>query len=150
VTTTRKSITKGIAPTEGSAEHAETKAGLAGACQARAETAGLTAWQAGAGVAPQRLEECQEEAAARLLNDASTAVGQAYARAFSDNAATYVRELRERDPLPEPDRTPGAPHPDPLLASRGWHMNQHGIYTRRTGPESEAAPQPERELEAEP
>jgi len=109
----------------------------------------LTAWQAGAGVGPER-PGGQEETAARLLTDASTAVGQAYARAFSDTAATYVRELRERDPLPEPDRTPGAPHPDPFLASRGWHMNQHGIYTRRTDPEPQAAPQPERELEAEP
>lgn len=50
--------------------------------------------------------------------------------------------LRERDPLPEPDRTPGALHPDPFLASRGWHMNEHGIYTRQ--PE----PQPQKELEA--
>jgi hypothetical protein len=86
------------------------------------------------------------EAITRRLDDARTPEAQAYTRAFSDTAATQVRELRERDPLPEPDRTPGAPHPDPVLAKRGWHVNQHGIYTRRAEPEPHAAP--ERELEA--
>jgi hypothetical protein len=57
-----------------------------------------------------------------------------------------VRELRERDPLPEPDRMPGAPHPDPFLAGRGWQVNEHGIYTRRAQPEPQAPP--ERELQA--
>lgn len=74
----------------------------------------------------------------RTADDLSTPEGQAYARAFSDTAAAYVKELRERDPLPEPDRTPGALHPDPFLASRGWHVNKHGIYTRRAEPESQA------------
>jgi hypothetical protein len=32
-------------------------------------------------------------------------------QAFSGSAATYVRELQERDPLPEPDRMPGVPRP---------------------------------------
>ena len=82
---------------------------------------------------------------AEPLNDARTPEGQAYARALSDTAATYVRELRERDPLPEPDRTPGTLHPDPFLAARGWHVNEHGIYTRHAQPEP---PPPERELEA--
>jgi hypothetical protein len=81
----------------------------------------------------------------RLLNDARTPEGQAYARALSDTAATYVRELRERDPLPEPDRTPGVHHPDPFLAARGWHVNEYGIYTRHDQPEPQP---PERELEA--
>ena len=57
-----------------------------------------------------------------------------------------LRELRKRDPLPEPDRTPGAPHPDSSLASRGWHANEHGIYIRRAAPEPQAPP--EREPEA--
>jgi hypothetical protein len=73
-------------------------------------------------------------------------VGEAYTRAFSDTAATYARELRTRDPLPEPDRTPGAPHPDPFLAGRGWQVNSRGIYTRRAEPEPQMPP--ERELEA--
>jgi hypothetical protein len=150
VTTTGNSITNGPTLAEEFAEVAESKAGLAGAYQARAETADPIAWQAVAGMASERPEEGQAETAARLLTDTGTAVGQAYSRAFSDTAATYVRELRERDPLPEPDRTPGALHPDPFLASRGWHMNQHGIYTRRPDSEPEAALHPKRELEAEP
>jgi hypothetical protein len=75
-----------------------------------------------------------------------TPLGQAHAKAFSGTAAAGVRELRKHDPLPEPDRTPGAPHPDPLLASRGWHVNDHGIYTRRAEPETKA--RLGRELEA--
>jgi hypothetical protein len=115
-----------------------------------AERAGSEAWLAdarkGAGPAPDGPEDSQNELAARLLNDASTPEGRAYARAFSGTAATYVRELRERDPLPEPDRMPGAPHPDPFLAGRGWRVNEHGIYARRAQPEPQAPP--ERELEA--
>jgi hypothetical protein len=78
----------------------------------------------------------------RLLNDPFTPEGQAYAMALSDTAAADLRELREQDLLPEPDRTPGAPHPGPFLASRGWHVNERGMYTRK--PE----PQPQKELEA--
>ena len=87
-----------------------------------------------------------DEHATRLLSDPSTPLGQAYAKAFSNTAAAQVRELRTHDPLPEPDRTPGALHPDPFLAARGWHVNQHGIYTRRAEPQPE--PLLERELEA--
>jgi hypothetical protein len=102
--------------------------------------------QADADSTPERTGESQDQLTARLLNDASTPEAQAFARALSDTAATDIRELRQRDPLPEPDRTPGAPHPDRFLASRGWHMNEHGIYTRRTEPEPQAPPQ--HELEA--
>jgi hypothetical protein len=100
----------------------------------------------GAGMTPQRAADSQDAIADRLLNDASTPEGQAYARAFSDTAAARVKELRERDPLPEPDRTPGAPHPDPFLADRGWQVNEYGIYTRR--PEPQAASRLEKDLEA--
>jgi hypothetical protein len=79
------------------------------------------------------------------LSDLSAPLGQAYARAFSDTAAAHVRELRRRDPLPEPDRTPGTPHPDPVLADRGWHVNERGIYTRRAQPE----PRPQRGCDLE-
>jgi hypothetical protein len=123
-------------PVEEFAERAESPARLAAA-----RTAG-----AGAAAAPERAGIGPDESTARLLSDPSTPEGQAYARAFSDTAASAVRELRERDPLPEPDRTPGAAHPDPVLASRGWHMNKHGIYTRRAEPEPQAPT--EREPEA--
>jgi len=66
--------------------------------------------------------------------------------AFSDTAAADVRALRKRDPLPEPDRTPGAPHSDPFLANRGWHVNQDGVYSLR--PEPQGALRPEKDLEA--
>src|SRR5262249_56246238 len=46
VTTTGNSIIKGMTPVEEFAEHGESKAGPAGARQARAETADPIAWQA--------------------------------------------------------------------------------------------------------
>jgi hypothetical protein len=100
-----------------------------------------------AGEALEQLEEGHHAAreSSWLLNDGRTPEGQAYARALSDTAAAHVRELRARDPLSEPDRTPGALHPDPFLAARGWHVNEHGIYTRYAQPEPQA---PERDLEA--
>ena len=121
-------------PVEEFAERAESEARFADACQAGPETADLIGQHAGAGITPGRAGPSQNEIAARLLSDPATPEGQAYARAFSETAADYVRELRERDPLPEPDRTPGAPHPDPFLASRGWHVNEHGLYARRAEP----------------
>jgi hypothetical protein len=134
-------------PVEEFAERAESEARLAHARKTGAETAaGLITQQAGASTTPERIEDSRDEIAIRLLNDPSTPEGQAYVRAFSDTAATYIRELRERDPLPEPDRTPGARHPDPFLASRGWHVNEHGIYVRT--PQPQAVPQPGKELEA--
>jgi hypothetical protein len=134
-------------PVEQFAERAESEARLADARKAGAETAAdLIIQQADAGMTPERVADSQHEIATWLLNDASTPEGQAYARAFSDTAATCVSDLRERDPRPEPDRTPGAPHPDPFLASRGWHVNHHSIYSRT--PDLQAAVRPEKELEA--
>jgi hypothetical protein len=133
-------------PVEEFAERAESAARLADAPKAGAEmTADPIIQRSDAGMTSERAGDSRDEIAARLLNDA-TPQGQVCARAFSGTAAAYVRELRERDPLPEPDRTPGAPHPDPFLASCGWHMNEHGIYTRK--PEPQAVPQPEKDLEA--
>lgn len=132
-------------PVEEFAERAESEARLAEARKASAEPP-TNMISKHAGIIRERLPESQDELAGRPRNDASTPEGRAYARAFSDTAATHVRDLREHDPLPEPDRTPGAPHPDPFLASRGWHANKHGIYTRRAEPESQVPP--EHELEA--
>jgi hypothetical protein len=129
------------------AERAESEARLADAHEAGADTlTDLIIEQADADMTPECAASSQDEIANRLLDDSITPEGQAYARAFSDTAAANVRELRERDPLPEPDRTPGAPHPDPFLASRGWRMNEHGIYARK--PEPQVPPRPEKELEA--
>jgi hypothetical protein len=132
-------------PVEEFAERAESEARLTDARKAGAgPSADTITHQADAGMTLRRAGDSQD--ADRLLNDASTPEGQAYARAFSDPAAARVKELRERDPLPEPDRIPGAPHPDPFLADRGWHVNEHGIYSRR--PEPQAAPRLEKDLEA--
>jgi hypothetical protein len=132
-------------PVEDFAERAESEARLTDARKAGAEpSANPVTGQVDAGITPQRAGDSQD--ADRLLNDASTPERQAYAGAFSDTAAAQLKELRERDPLPEPDRTPGTPHPDPFLANRGWHMNEQGIYTRR--PEPHAAPRLEKDLEA--
>ena len=134
-------------PVEEFAERAESEASLADTRKASAEAPAAAIIGSSAAMLPVRAGDSQDEIVARLLNAASSPEGQAYAKAFSGNAATYVRELRERDPLPEPDRTPGVPHPDPFLAGRGWHVNKHGIYSRRAEP-APKAPQ-ERELEAE-
>jgi hypothetical protein len=134
-------------PVEEFAERAGSEAWLADAHEPGAETtADPTTRRADAGISPEVAEHSQDEIAARLLDDPSTPEGHAYAGALTDTAATRVKELRRRDPLPRPDRAPGAPHPDPFLASRGWHANERGIYTRRAQPEPQAPP--ERDLEA--
>ena len=134
-------------PVEQFAERAGSDAWLAGMRKAGLEVlADPIIQQTGTGTPPERSGDRQDEVTTRLLDDARTLEGQAYAMAFSENTATQVRELRKRDPLPEPDRTPGAPHPDPFLAGRGWQVNEHGIYTRRIQPGPQAAP--EREVEA--
>jgi hypothetical protein len=43
--------------------------------------------------------------------------------------------------LDEPGLTPGAPHPDPTLAAKGWHVCGHGIYTRHPDGPLEAEPE---------
>jgi hypothetical protein len=134
-------------PVEEFAERAGSEAWLAGLRKAGLEPhADPVIQEMGTNTLPDRGGDNQHEVTTRLLNDAKTPEGRAYARAFSDITATRVRKLRERDPLPELDRRPGAPHPDPFLAGRGWHVNEHGIYIRRAEPEPQVPP--ERELEA--
>ena len=129
------------------ASRVQAEARLAAARTAGTETIiGPITQQAGAEATPERPGINPGNTAARLLSDPGTPLGRAYATAFSATAAARVRELRERDPLPEPNRTPGAPHPDPFLASRGWHVNEYGLYTRRAEPAPQAPP--EREPEA--
>jgi hypothetical protein len=134
-------------PVEEFAERAESEAWLADAGDAGAETAtDLTRHQVGVGRMPEHAKDSQDEIAKRLLTDPSTPEAHAYAKAFSDTAATHVRGLRERDPLPEPDRTPGVPHPDPFLADRGWRVGEHGSYSRK--PNLQLSARPEKDLEA--
>jgi hypothetical protein len=37
-----------------------------------------------------------------------------------------VQRVTQAQPAP-----PGTPHPDPILAAKGWHANHLGIWTRR-------------------
>jgi predicted GIY-YIG superfamily endonuclease len=110
------------------------------------ETVEQFARRAGHDTTPAASSRADAGTAARLLGDPDTPEGRAYEQALSPAAATRVRELRERDPLPEPDRTPGAPHPDPFLAERGWKVNEHGIYSGK--PDPDRVRQAEHDLEA--
>jgi len=134
-------------PVDEFAERAESEAWIADARALGAETtANSPTRRADAGISPEVAGHSQDEIAARLLDDPSTPEGHACAGTFSDTAATRVKELRQRDPLPEPDRTPGAPHPDPFLADRGWRVGEHGSYSRKPNPQ--LSPRPEKDLEA--
>src|SRR5215472_17925974 len=62
-----------------------------------------------------------------LPSQARTPKSQASAREYDRAAKTLIREPKQ---LEEPGLTPGAPHPDPALAAKGWHVCSHGIYTR--------------------
>ena len=103
------------------------------------ETAGqqITA-QADAGMPTDRIGHVQADIAAHLLSEARTPEGQAFAREYDWTAQTLARDLKELD---EPSLTPGAPHPDPALAAKGWHVCDHGIYTRH--PDGPLQPEPE-------
>jgi hypothetical protein len=134
-------------PVQEFAERAGSEAWLANTRKAGPERpADPVSRHAGADTPTERAGHSQDKTIARLLDEAWSPEGQAHAWLFSDAAAAYVRNLRERDPLPEPDRRPGAPHPDPFLTDRGWHVNERGIYIRHA--EQEPQVPPGRELEA--
>jgi hypothetical protein len=131
------------------AEHGTMRTGgTCGQCQATStastgalgrETAGqqITA-QADAGMPTGRIGQVQADTAADLLSEARTPEGQAFAREYDWAAQTLVRDLKELD---EPGLTPGAPHPDPYLAAKGWHVCGHGIYTRHPDGPLQAEPE---------
>ena len=50
-------------------------------------------------------------------------------------------DMPNQKELDEPSLTPGAPHPDPTLAAKGWHVCRHGIYTRHPDGPLEAEPE---------
>lgn len=51
---------------------------------------------------------------------------------MSHNDVHGIPDVSQRDPkeLDEPAAVPGSPHPDATLAAKGWHVCDHGIYTR--------------------
>jgi hypothetical protein len=98
--------------------------------------------QANAGMTADQIAEHHQDVAASLLNGADTPERQAHAIEYGHAAEALVDDLRTAERGPEPDRTPGAPHPDPLLAERGWRACEHGhgVYVRR---QAEADAEPE-------
>ena len=55
--------------------------------------------------------------------------------AYADAGMPNLKELDE------PSLIPGAPHPDPVLAAKGWHVCRHGIYTRHPDGSLQAEPE---------
>ena len=76
------------------------------------------------------------ESTADFLSRAKAEAQTAEAGQWNDG--TYVRDLKELD---EPGLTPGTPHPDPALAAKGWHVCDHGIYTRHPDGPLQAEPE---------
>ncbi len=100
--------------------------------------------QANAGMTAEQIEAHHHDVAASLLNGAATPEGEAFAVEYSLTGEALVSDLRADERGPEPDRTPGAPHPDARLAERGWRAcgHGHGVYVRRQA-QAEADADPE-------
>jgi hypothetical protein len=97
----------------------------------------ITRAQADAGMTPGAAGRHQEQTAS-LPAGAKTTEGRAFAREYAATTDTYMRDLKELD---EPSLTPGALHPDPTLAAKGWHVCDHGIYTRHPDGPLQAEPE---------
>jgi hypothetical protein len=101
------------------------------------DAARIIAGQYIAGVDIGQIRAHHEEVAGRLLADARTAVGRAYASEYAATAAELLAYLsqdevvalgRSQAACAQPD---GTPHPDPFLARRGWQAGR-GLW-QRTG-----------------
>jgi hypothetical protein len=88
--------------------------------------------QASAGMSTDRMARHHDDTAAWLWSDARTPDAERFAAGYASTADSLVAELREEE-RPEPDRSPGAPHPDPVLAGKGWQACERGdgVYVRR-------------------
>jgi hypothetical protein len=99
----------------------------------------VVAVQYAAGVSLDAIDAHHHDVSAQLLSDARTAHGRAYAAEYASTTETLIADLRAdaaaalgREPtacaLPD-----GAPHPDPVLAAKGWHVHRTpsgGVYAR--------------------
>jgi hypothetical protein len=92
----------------------------------------IIAAQAAAGMSAERMTTHHADTAAWLYSEATTADAQKFAESYAETSEALIAELREAE-HPAPDTSPGAPHPDPVLAERGWQRCEHGdgIYVRR-------------------
>lgn len=95
----------------------------------------LIAGQYIAGVHLDQIRAHHEDVATRLLADARTTPGRAYAEEYAATASYLITHLSQDHALAsgrsaaacaQPD---GTAHPDPLLAARGWHADR-GIWQR--------------------
>lgn len=136
-------------PQEGTEVSTGTAAGQAAATGQAGKSGAVTAQQiitaqADAGMTADRIAEHHQDVAASLFSGAETADGQAFAREYNQAGEALVGDLREMERGPEPDRSPGAPHPDARLAGRGWQACEHGhgVYVRRQA-QAEADSDPE-------
>jgi hypothetical protein len=112
------------------------------AARAGADTATQTITaQANAGIPVEQIDRHHQDVAAWLLSEAQDDDALVFAAEYNRQAETLVTELRHLH-RPEPDRTPGAEHPD----HPGWFANQHGVFVRGAG--KAAGRRQERELEA--
>jgi predicted GIY-YIG superfamily endonuclease len=92
----------------------------------------IIAAQAAAGMSVDRMAHHHHDTASWLFSEATTSDAEKYAEGYAWTAEMLIGELREKE-RPVPDRSPGAPHPDPFLAERGWQACGHGdgVYVRR-------------------
>lgn len=102
----------------------------------------LVSLQCAAGADLDEMQRQHDDVSARLLSDAQTRVGRAYAREYQQTAATLISDLRADDEAEQREKPePGAPHPNPVLAAKGWQAcpRDCGVYVR----------EPHRELDRE-
>jgi hypothetical protein len=112
------------------------------AAKAGADTATQTITaQADAGVPVEQIDRHHQDVAAWLFSEAQDDDARTFAAEYNRQAETLVTELRHLN-RPEPDRTPGAEHPD----HSGWFANQQGVFVRGAG--KVAGQREQRELEA--
>jgi hypothetical protein len=78
-----------------------------------------------------------DDLSASLTSDAQTGPGRAYAREFASAGRSLLADLRQDaavargELVPASSQPKGTPHPDPVLAGRGWQVDR-GVY-QRTG-----------------
>jgi hypothetical protein len=108
-------------------------AARAGADDAARTVSGMYA----GGIGLEAIAAHHDDVSTQLLNEAQTGYGRAYAREYSETAASLVADLRQDEAVAQGrsaaacTQPQGTPHPDPVLAARGWQVD-HGIY-QRTG-----------------
>jgi predicted GIY-YIG superfamily endonuclease len=99
--------------------------------QGNADATRLIAAAYASGMPLDQIQAHMDDNTARMLCDAQTAAGRAFAAEYGDTARTLLGELRADQPRegqPAAATLPtGTPHPDPAMAAKGW-IAHGGIY----------------------